>query len=115
MITTIITYVAIQQTIDYLVTSYMRLMRRKQRIQRAREALKHVPKVRIINTAEDVAKRKALEAEKKRRKRARAKAKAAPQTVRTNLQALVSLNSVAACYVAKLAAQTLELNGASSV
>ncbi|ATY93605.1 hypothetical protein CHOCRA_000185 [Candidatus Hodgkinia cicadicola] len=74
MITTIMTYVAIQQAIDYLVTSYLRLKYRKQRIQRAREALKNVPKIKVITTAEDIIRFKAFEADRKRRRRTRSKA-----------------------------------------
>ncbi|XXN13776.1 MAG: hypothetical protein AAI978_00900 [Candidatus Hodgkinia cicadicola] len=96
MITTIATYVAIQQAIDYLVTSYLRLKSRKQRVQKAREALRNVPKVRVINTAEYVAKRKELElrAEQRRQERAlarlRTKLMAVPQTVQTNSQATLA-------------------------
>ncbi|AUG91415.1 hypothetical protein TETLON1_000150 [Candidatus Hodgkinia cicadicola] len=74
MITTILSYVAMQQAIDCLVTSYSRLKRRKQRVQRARAALKNAPRVRVVDTAEAVAKRKTLEAKKTKHKRARAKA-----------------------------------------
>ncbi|XXN13615.1 MAG: hypothetical protein AAI902_00850 [Candidatus Hodgkinia cicadicola] len=80
MITTILSYVAMQQAIDYLVTSYLRLKRRKQRVQKARAALKNVPKVCVINTMKDIAKRKTLEAKKRKQKRARANAKTVLQT-----------------------------------
>ncbi|AIC63857.1 hypothetical protein HCTETULN_120 [Candidatus Hodgkinia cicadicola] len=84
MITTILSYVAMQQAIDYLVTSYLRLKRRKQRVQKARAALKNVPKVCVINTMEDVAKRKMPEA--KNRKRKRANANTAQRAVRTGVK-----------------------------
>ncbi|AHL31011.1 MAG: hypothetical protein HCTETUND2_055 [Candidatus Hodgkinia cicadicola] len=84
MITTILSCVATQRAIDYLVTSYLRLKRRKQRAQGARAAFKNAPRVCVINTAKDVAKRKMLEAKKAQRKRSRAKAKAAEAAIVNN-------------------------------
>ncbi|AHL30888.1 MAG: hypothetical protein HCTETUND1_053 [Candidatus Hodgkinia cicadicola] len=64
-----------QQAIDYLVTSYLRLKRRKTTSAKSEK--------RVINAAENMAERKTLEAKNTKHKRARAKAKAVPQTAKT--------------------------------
>ncbi|XXM90128.1 hypothetical protein AADW59_00895 [Candidatus Hodgkinia cicadicola] len=81
-----LSYIAIQQTIDYFVTSYLRSKQLKQRIKRAREALLNVPKVRVINTNENAVKADAPKTERKRRRRARVRA--IPQVVEMGAESI---------------------------